>query len=142
MNSFRRLLLVAVAVALCGCYHATIETSLEPSLRTIEDSWADAWVLGLVSPSTVETAEKCPDGVAKIETKLSFLNQLVGFLTIGIYTPMSIKVTCAAGGSGSALLDARTIEIEEGASDKEKQRAFQLAATLSAGSGEPVLVRF
>lgn len=142
MNSFRGLLLVAVAVALCGCYHATIETSLEQSLRVIDDPWADSWVFGLVSPSTVETAEKCPDGVAKIETKLSFLNQLVGMLTIGIYTPMSIKVTCAAGRGGSASLDTRTIEVEKGASEKEKRRALQLAVTLSAGSGEPVLVRF
>jgi hypothetical protein len=30
-----------------------------------------------------------------VETQHSFVNQLVGFLTPGIYTPMEIKVTYA-----------------------------------------------
>lgn len=30
-----------------------------------------------------------------VETQLSFPNQLVSFLTGGIYTPMTITVTCA-----------------------------------------------
>ena len=42
-------------------------------------------------PSTIETAQKCPNGVAKVETQQSFGNQLVGFLTLGIYTPMDIR---------------------------------------------------
>jgi Bor protein len=54
-------------------------------------------VFGLVPPSTVETAAKCPNGVAKVETQLSFLNQLVSVLTLSIYTPMTIEVTCASG---------------------------------------------
>lgn len=49
----------------------------------------------LLPPSMVSTAERCPNGVAKVETQQSFVNQLVGFLTLGIYTPMQIKVTCA-----------------------------------------------
>jgi Bor protein len=49
-----------------------------------------------VPPSTVSTAEKCPKGVAKVETQHTFLNQLVGALTLEIYTPMQIRVTCAA----------------------------------------------
>ena len=44
--------------------------------------------------------------MARVETKLSFLNQLVGSLTFGIYTPMEIKVTCAAGG----VEDTKTVD--------------------------------
>jgi hypothetical protein len=66
------------------------------------------WILGLVPPSTVSTAAKCPAGPAKAETQLSFVNQLVSFLTLGIYTPMAIKVTCAAAGPGTALRPAAT----------------------------------
>ncbi len=79
-----------------ACYHATVETGLTPTTQTIEKSWAAGWIYGLVPPSTVETAAKCPAGVAKVETQLSFPNQLVNLLTLGIYTPMEIKVTCAA----------------------------------------------
>lgn len=101
----KRVSLVLVVVALSGCYHATIETGLAPGSRTVHDAWADGWVYGLVPPSTVETMERCPDGVARVETKLSFLNQLVGSLTFGIYTPMEIKVTCAAGGVDDEPVD-------------------------------------
>ncbi|MEO8336271.1 MAG: hypothetical protein ABI664_14930 [bacterium] len=78
-----------------ACYHATVETGLTPNAQTIEKGWAAGWLYGLVPPSTVETAAKCPNGVAKVETQLSFGNQLANLLTIGIYTPMEIKVTCA-----------------------------------------------
>jgi hypothetical protein len=82
-------------LTLSACYHATIETGLTPSTQTIEDKWADSWIAGLVPPATVETMERCPAGVARVETQQGFLNQVVGFFTLGIYTPMEIVVTCA-----------------------------------------------
>lgn len=88
---------------LAGCYHATIETGAPPSPQTLERPWADGWFYGLVSPSTTETASRCPNGVSRIETKLSFANQLVGMITSGIYSPMNIKVTCAAAPRGAFL---------------------------------------
>lgn len=93
----RRTLLVGlVAVTLGGCFHATVETGLTPAPAEVyEDGWADSWIFGLVPPSTVEVEEECSNGVAVVETKLSFLNQLVGWLTSYIYTPMAITVTCA-----------------------------------------------
>jgi hypothetical protein len=95
----------ASALALCAlsiaCYHATVETGASPSAEVVSKSFASGWIYGLVPPSTVSTAAKCPAGAAKIETQLSFVNQLVGLLTLGIYTPMAIKVTCAATGPGS-----------------------------------------
>lgn len=87
------LLALAPAVA---CYHATIDTGLTPSAQTVEKSWAAGWLYGLVPPSAVESKAKCPNGVSKVETQLSFPNQLANVLTLGIYTPMEIKVTCAA----------------------------------------------
>jgi hypothetical protein len=91
-----RSLTTAVLILLAGCYHATVETGVTPSTVVIDKSFASAWIYGLVPPSTVSTAEKCPNGVAKVETQHTFLNQLVGALTLGIYTPMQIRVTCAA----------------------------------------------
>ena len=45
--------------------------------------------------STLETMQRCPSGVARVEMQLLFVNQLVTFLTGGIYTPMEIVITCA-----------------------------------------------
>jgi hypothetical protein len=96
--------LLVTASLLAGCYHATIETGATPSTTLIEKPWASGWVFGLVPPKTMETAAKCPSGVAKVETQLSFVNQLVSFLTIGIYTPMNILVTCAEAAPAQSSL--------------------------------------
>ncbi|MGH9895263.1 MAG: Bor family protein, partial [bacterium] len=88
-----------ITLALCaGCYHATVETGAAPSNTVIHKSFASGWIFGLVPPSTIETQSRCPNGPAKVETQLTFVNQLVSFLTLSIYTPMEIKVTCAAPG--------------------------------------------
>jgi hypothetical protein len=93
----RTLRTTALALLLCsaGCYHATVQTGATPSTQTVEKKWASGWIFGLVPPSTTGTGAQCPNGVAKVETQLSFGNQLVSFLTLGIYTPMDIRATCA-----------------------------------------------
>ena len=103
MLTHRPLALVATLFTLSACYHATIETGLAPGVQTLEKNWAAGWIYGLVPPSTVETMQRCPDGVARVETQLSFPNQLVSFLTLGIFTPMKIVVTCA-GSRGASMV--------------------------------------
>jgi len=88
---------VVSLVLLCGCYHATVETGATPSSVVIDQSFAASWIYGLVPPKLVSTTSKCPSGVSKVETQHTFVNQLVGLLTLGIYTPMQIRVTCANG---------------------------------------------
>ena len=132
--------LLGAVVALSGCYHATIETGLPPGNQTLEKAWASGWVFGLVPPSTVETASRCPNGVARVETKLSFLNMLVSAITLSIYTPMSILVTCA--GTSMEEAERSQLMIKNGANLEEKQRAIRDAAELSAREGQPVLIKF
>ncbi len=131
--------LLTAAVSLTACYHATIETGLTPSTQVLEQSFASSWIYGLVPPKTVETASRCPDGVAKVETQHTFVNQLVGFLTLGIYTPMHIRVTCAqaTGASRGAML-----MIPGDAKEDEVRAAFGSAADLAARKKTAVVVRF
>jgi hypothetical protein len=103
----RRTVFLVFALLLPACYHATITTGATPGPVQIEKPWASAWIAGLVPPSTVETMEQCPAGVARVETQLSFLNQLVSALTMGIYTPMQIVVTCAEESDGN-MVEARS----------------------------------
>ena len=95
MARFSSTLALVGVVVLSGCYHAIIETGFPPGNQTIEKPWASSWIGGLVPPTMVETAERCPNGVARVETQHSFLNMLVTWLTAGIYAPMTIEVTCA-----------------------------------------------
>ena len=142
MSQNRIGMLMLVGALSAGCNHATIETGLAPSTRKIENKWASGWIFGLVPPPTVETAERCPDGVARVDTERSFLNQIVGILTIGIYTPMSIVVTCAAGSAGEDAAGQATLQVDPDASMEEKQLVFQEAAALSAELGDAVYINF
>ncbi|MEM1117954.1 MAG: hypothetical protein AAF845_09300 [Bacteroidota bacterium] len=134
-------LALAALIVLPGCYHAKIETGQTPSMVQIDQPWALGFIYGLIPPPTVETMERCPNGVAMVETQLSFLNQVVSAITFGIVTPMHITVTCA---DGSAALDedAEDIAIAPEADTEAVVEAFGDAADLAAESGEAVLVRF
>lgn len=111
----------------------------QPSGQVVEESWAHGFVYGLVPPSTVEVAQQCPNGVARVETQLSFLNQLASFLTFGIYTPMEISVQCAAG--AVAQTDAE-MRVAPGATAEEARSALAQAALQSAELEQAVVVRF
>lgn len=134
--------LIAVLLIASGCYHAKVVTGETPGDVVVEREMASSWINGLVSPEDVDAAEDCPNGVAIIETELSFLNQLVGALTMGIYTPMRIVVTCAAEYSSSGELPEADITVSEDASEEEVTDALADAANEATKSGEMVVVQF
>ena len=142
MTRLSKVAVLCGAGVLTACWHATIDTGLAPSSQVIEKQWASAWIIGLVPPKTVETQSKCPHGVSKVETQLSFLNQLVAFLTFDIYTPMTIKVTCAEGGRSSLPSNATEVYVDRSATPEQAQRAFDAAALKSIQSSVPVYVEF
>ncbi|MBI1803049.1 MAG: Bor family protein [Ignavibacteriae bacterium] len=142
MTNFYRVFAIASAFVLFGCYHATVVTGLKPSTETIEESFAASWVYGLVPPSTVATEAKCPNGVAKVETQLSFVNQLVGALTFGIYTPMEIKVTCAEKSTSSLLYQGPDITLHSGATDQEFIDALVKAADIAVKEHRAAYVEY
>ncbi|HSJ10155.1 MAG TPA: Bor family protein [Longimicrobiales bacterium] len=136
----RRMSVVALAVVFsAGCYHATINTGLAPSGETVEQQWAHSFIGGLVPPATVETASRCPNGVSKVETKHSFLNMLAAGITGGLYSPMTITVSCAAARGGD---DATALVVPANTSVSDAAAAFGRAVEQSRVTGEAVLVRF
>ncbi|MGD0992897.1 MAG: hypothetical protein ABR998_10540 [Gemmatimonadales bacterium] len=142
MRFMRVALRLSLVVFLAGCYHAVVETGLTPSPVTIEKHWASGWIYGLVPPSTVETMQKCPSGVAKVETQLSFPNMLVGWITLDIYTPMDIVVTCAQAGKRTSLLPSRMINVGPNASAAQADSAMGRAVALARHIGGPVYLSF
>ena len=137
-------LLLLVGLISSGCYHATVVTGKTPGPVKIDQPFALGFVYGLVPPSTVETMERCPAGVAMVETKLSFLNAVVSNLTFGILTPMHITVTCAAAGSAELVLpsDATEVSVRSGADAADVQAVFGDAADEAVATNAPVYVRF
>ena len=91
----------------------------------------------------VEAQNECGNGVAKVETQQSFLNGLVGGLTWGLYTPMTITVTCAADGMSSAAVDsASVVTVPYGSDYAEIMDAFGQAADKAVAADQPAYVQF
>jgi hypothetical protein len=141
MATARTITVLAALTALGACFHATIETGLTPSTQVLERKWASSWIYGLVPPKTVETASRCPDGVAKVETQRSFLNQVVEILTLGIYTPVDIRVTCALP-AGTSAPQGAMLTVPADADSDSVRAAFRAAAEQAAVGRAMVLVRF
>lgn len=82
-----------------------------------------------------------PQRRGQVETQHTFVNQFVGILTLGIYTPMQIRVTCAARESASAD-PAAPLVTARGTSATARQEAFTKAVTQAAASRKSVYLQF
>jgi hypothetical protein len=132
-------LAVAFAAVASGCHHAIVESGRPTDGQVIEDKWADSFVHGLVPPDAVNTAQQCPNGIARVETRRSFMNGLVTALTWGIYSPMHIMVHCAAAG-GEDMSEDRTVRVNTSAGERGLEAAIGQAARLSTLVDGPVFV--
>jgi len=140
MRTASKLLAVAVACLLSACFHQIVQTGRTPGTTVIEKPWTATWIFGLVPANEISTAAQCPNGVATVETQQSFLNGLVGGLTLGIYTPQEVKITCA---SGSAMVPGtHEIDVAHGAPVADRVAAIQEAIAVSSRTHEPVVVRY
>ena len=141
MPRMLKLAAVSLLVLLPACYHAIVQTGRPANNQVVEEKWAAGWLWGLVPPKPISTMAQCPNGVSKVETQHSFLNMVVQALTAGIFTPMTIKASCASGGRSAIPGEP---EIKLGANPTEQQviDAFRRAADLSVETGGPVYVRF
>ncbi len=132
-------LFIIATLFLSGCYHARVTTGAEMSAHVVENTFASGFIFGLVPPNVVNVASECTNGVAQVETRLSFVNMLVANLTMGIYTPMHIKVTCAAGSRADAEVNTEhEIRIAADATEEDYQNALREAAEKSLNLKMPV----
>ncbi|PSQ67716.1 MAG: hypothetical protein BRD25_01190, partial [Bacteroidetes bacterium QH_1_61_8] len=80
----------------------------------------------------------CTNGIASATRKISFLNGLVGSLTLNIYTPQSVTVTCAADGS---MYDATTQGQESSFTVSEDADTAEIKETLSTAALQSILAK-
>ncbi|MEX2410803.1 MAG: hypothetical protein WD607_05420 [Candidatus Paceibacterota bacterium] len=139
---FLTLITLLTILFISGCYHAQVTTGLEPSAQVYDKPFATSWIYGLVPPSVVRAQDECNNGVARVETRLSFVNMLVGQLTLGIFTPMHIRVTCAASSADIPAEESNTITVNRSDSEQIIQQAFKTAADQTVTSKKPVYIAF
>ena len=91
------LTLALTTFLLTGCFHQVVNTGVAPAAgnATITKT-ASLYFFGLVG-AEVDTVADCPTGAAVIETQQTFVNGLLAVVTLGIYTPQTVQITCGAG---------------------------------------------
>lgn len=138
MRLLRITSLALAALASSGCYHAVVETGRPAGGTIVSRPWTPTFLWGLVAAPEINVASQCPRGIAKVETQLSFVNALATIVTLGIYTPRTVTVTCA---SGSASTGGRVIEVA-GTDLQARLTAMNAATATAVRTGEPVFVQF
>jgi hypothetical protein len=79
-----------------GCHQIVIDSGLEPATTQYHEEWNIAYAYAIF-PAQVDASQYCGGRWARVETKQSFLNWVVGAITFGIISPMESRVVCAAG---------------------------------------------
>lgn len=131
------LLLITGLIIFSGCYHAQITTDLEPSGQVYEDTMAHGFLFGLVPPSIVRAQDECTNGVARVETQISFINGLLSAITFNLYTPMHIKVTCASSSANIPSDGSKLYTINQEASQEVISKTLSKAVEISIKDNEP-----
>jgi hypothetical protein len=92
----RYLFSLALCLTLCAC--ATQSVVLQKDNAALkQEEMQTFFVQGLGQTQTLNAAEVCggANRVAKVERVQTPLNWFLGFLTSGIYTPITAKVYCS-----------------------------------------------
>lgn len=95
-----RVLIVAILVLATGCYHQYVDGGVTPGATVIEEPWVATWALGFVPAKPLDVGQQCRNGIALVETRHSLPNIVASVLTLGVYTPVAMRITCAATRSG------------------------------------------
>jgi hypothetical protein len=95
----RAVAFASLALSASGCFTYHYKNTSVPPGEEHED-WASFFVFGIAGHHEVDTRDFCPGEVSKIEVGTNGLTWLVSTLTIGVYTPRKVVITCAAGPAG------------------------------------------
>jgi len=139
MKVRRALALTAICLAASACYHQIVNTGMQPGSTVVSRPWTSTWVWGLVAAKPIDVTQQCPSGIATVSTQMTVPNWFASFITIGIWDPREVTVTCAAR---SASIGGPAIDIARNASLADREAAFIAAMQLSERSGQPVAIRF
>jgi hypothetical protein len=111
----RRIFLTALAVTLLGgCYTVSYSTKLAGS-ETYRQERGDFFFWGLAGDKTIDMKAMCPEGVSRWKSEATFVDGVLGIVTLGIYVPRHVTVECAGGKAWNITVDrdgARVAAVE------------------------------
>ena len=93
------LLATALSLLITGCAQQTFTVQNKPAAVAPKETITHHFfVSGIKQKKTVDAAKICggaEKNVVKTETQQTFVNGLLGFITLGIYTPLEARVYCS-----------------------------------------------
>lgn len=94
----KKLLVSAIlAATLTGCAQQAFTIKNEPAVAPKQVITHHFFISGLAQEKTIDAAAVCggADKVIRTEVQHTFVNGLLGFVTLGIYTPREARVYCS-----------------------------------------------
>ena len=93
----KMLLASALALLITGCAQQTFTVQNKPAAVAPKETITHHFfVSGIGQKKTVDAAKiDGAENVVKTETQQTFVNGLLGFITLGIYTPLEARVYCS-----------------------------------------------
>ena len=88
---------LAIALLMAGCSTITIhpETTQKRVSKPSYEETKKFYLGGLIGEERVNVAEVCGDkSVKQMQSQQTFKDGLLGFLTLSIYSPHTVKVWC------------------------------------------------
>jgi hypothetical protein len=131
-----------LAISTTGCFHQVVQTGRTPGPTVVDKPWVSTWLWGLVAAAPIDARQQCPSGVAVVTTEQSFVNGLVAVVTLGIYTPQHVMITCASGGTASLPRGAKEFQIPAGATAEQRATIMNEAVERAIETGSPSVLRF
>ena len=92
----KMLLATALALLITGCAQQTFTVQNKPAAVAPRNHHHHFFVSG-IGQKTVDAAKICggAENVVKNRNQQTFVNGLLGFITLGIYTPLEARVYCS-----------------------------------------------
>ena len=95
MSRLRGLIAVGALAVLAGCYNVTYIAKSRPPSAVVHEQKLTFFIAGLVGTEEIQAGQLCPNGVAKVHTKNTFVDMLLTVVTLTIYSPRTAEITCA-----------------------------------------------
>ena len=92
----KKMLLATALACITGCAQQTFTVQNKPAAVALKETITHHFFVSGVGV-TVDAAKICggAENVVKAETQQTFVNGLLGFITLGIYTPLEARVYCS-----------------------------------------------
>ena len=92
------LLATALALLITGCAQQTFTVQNKPAAVAPKETITHHFFVSELAEVEVDAAKICggAENVVKTETQQTFVNGLLGFITLGIYTPPEARVYCSS----------------------------------------------